>query len=396
MSLLPPAPVRVLLPATAVMLLATLLAPPPGAAAVSAPASGPEHIQLGDDSGSGVLRAEVPLGAALQRTRAGGDVRRTTTVSTSTFRMLALTWQGRARTPDLAVRTRSADGWQAWQHADPLTDLPDAGEGRAVRARGTQPLWVAESDAVQVRVRGEQPTELALVLLNPEPRPSDAGAGPTGRSGGVSRRAARPSAAPRPPLLGRSQWGADESWRTSAPRYNGALQQVHVHHTATSNSYTRAEVPAIIRGMYSYHTRSLGWSDLGYNFLIDKFGRTWVGRAGGPNRHVRGAHTLGFNHTSVGVALIGTHEHGAPRPRATTSLVRVAAWKLDRVGRRPTGTVRVRSQGSDLYPEGRKVRLPVVDGHRHTNQTACPGGDLHELLPVIRRRSQKRADSFGR
>ena len=100
---------------------------------------------------------------------------------------------------------------------------------------------------------------------------------------------------PGPVLLGRRDWAADESWRNGDPRYNDTIEQAHVHHTANSNDYGEQDVPALMRGMYWYHTHSLGWSDIAYNFVVDRFGRAWVGRAGGVNRPVRGAHTLGFN-----------------------------------------------------------------------------------------------------
>jgi hypothetical protein len=75
------------------------------------------------------------------------------------------------------------------------------------------------------------------------------------------------------------------------------------------------------------------------------------------------------------------------------SLVRLTAWKLDAYGRKPAGHTRVRSAGSDRYPAGTWVRLPVIDGHRDTNQTACPGDSLYAKLPDIRRRAQARADA---
>lgn len=96
------------------------------------------------------------------------------------------------------------------------------------------------------------------------------------------------------------------------------------------NDYARADVPALIRGMYSYHTRNLGWSDLAYNFLVDRFGRVWEGRAGGVARRVRGAHTLGFNATSAGIAVIGNFDIGSPGRRTTDAVARIAAWKLSR------------------------------------------------------------------
>ena len=71
-------------------------------------------------------------------------------------------------------------------------------------------------------------------------------------------------------------------------------------------------------------------------------------------------------------------------------MVRLAAWKLDRYGRDAKGRVVVRSTGSDKYADGRRVRLPVIDGHRDTNDTACPGKFLYARLPEIRRRTQWR------
>ena len=109
---------------------------------------------------------------------------------------------------------------------------------------------------------------------------------------------------------------------------------------------------------------------------------------------MRGAHTLGFNYNSVGIAVIGNFEQTRPRVAVIGAVARVAAWQLDRFKRRPAATTRVRSQGSDRFKPGRVVRLPVIDGHRDTNQTACPGGLLYDRLPAIRRRAQARVNRF--
>ncbi len=166
-----------------------------------------------------------------------------------------------------------------------------------------------------------------------------------------------------------------------------------MHHTATGNSYSRADVPGILRGMYRYHTQTLGWFDIGYNFLVDRFGRAWVGRSGGVNRLVQGAHTLGFNHASVGIAVIGNLEARAPWSEAVTQVVRLAAWKLDMYDRYAVGSVTITSSGSDKYPDGTRVRLPAIDGHRDTNDTACPGR-VYRKLPEIRERAQWRIDHW--
>ena len=228
------------------------------------------------------------------------------------------------------------------------------------------------------------------MLLQPWAQPGDDASDeesdqPLGRT--ATARGSRAGHVPRPQLHGRRQWGARESWRDGRPHINHTIKQVHVHHTVNSNSYRRRDVPALIRGMYRYHTRHLGWSDIGYNFLVDRFGRVWTGRAGGARRAVRGAHTLGFNSTSAGVAVIGNFELVRPSDRVLDAVAAVAAWKLQPYGRDPLGNVRVWSHGSDRFRAGRKVRLPAIDGHRDTNQTACPGRHLYHHLDEIRHRA---------
>ena len=209
----------------------------------------------------------------------------------------------------------------------------------------------------------------------------------------MTKKAKRRSA-PRPRIRGRKAWGANEKWRDGDPVFNGTIKQVHVHHTASGNGYRRKDVPGIIRGFYRYHTKSLGWSDIGYNVLVDRFGRAWTGRAGSAVRRVRGAHTLGFNHASMGVAVIGTYTRARPSKAAVRMVALLAAWQLDLHDRRATGKVKVRSNGSTRFAKGRVVRLPVIDGHRHTNHTLCPGQKLLDQLPKIRRIAQRRINRF--
>jgi hypothetical protein len=147
--------------------------------------------------------------------------------------------------------------------------------------------------------------------------------------------------------------------------------------------------------MYWYHTHRLGWSDIGYNFLVDKFGRIWEGRAGGVARKVYGAHTLGFNHASFGVASISNHGEYPARKKMRSAVVRLTAWKLDANGRNPAGRTWIYSHGSDRFREGARVRLPVIDGHRDTNFTECPGRRLYRILPGLRDRAQKRANRYN-
>ena len=157
-----------------------------------------------------------------------------------------------------------------------------------------------------------------------------------------------------------------------------------MHHSASGNGYSQADVPALIRSFYKYHTHSLGWSDIGYNFLVDSFGTIWEGRYGGMDQPVRGAHTLGFNNTSTGFCVIGNFETVQPTQPTLDSLAKLAAWKLSLYGRDPNGWTQVTSEGSDKFPRGQTVTLPVIDGHRDTNDTACPGGNLYVQIAAVR------------
>lgn len=351
------------------LLIGCLAAPSPATAGVDEPVPGaPQTFRLAPEA-SGVSARDVRL----------GEGRLNRPLRTESVDLVGVTWRGEAGA--IRVRTRSDGGWGPWRRASPMHDGPDRRSAEAGGVTGTDLLWVGDADRVKVDVRGPRPAGLTLALI-------DVDAGPSTVAKVESLDAGRNKF--RPQVLGRGKWGADPRLRDGRPRYNRTIQQVHVHHTVNSNDYSEADVPGLIRGMYRYHTVNLGWSDIGYNFLVDRFGRTWTGRAGGYKRPVRGAHTLGFNSTSTGVAVIGNFELVVPSQKVLTALVRLSAWKLHKHDRNPQGTVKVFSHGSDNYSFGEKVRLPVIDGHRDTNQTACPGIHVYERLPGVRRRAAER------
>ena len=371
-------PTKSLTLAAVLVLTGTLGAGHATSATPSAAPRGPD-LRLGA-ADEGVRSTSVALDERLHRDGRGA---RTGRLSTTTYSMVGFTWRG--PDPEISVRTLAGGGWSAWRHAHELTDGRAAGERTASTL-----MWVDRSRGLQVRTESRSPRSLRVVLIDPGVRPSDQ-VRTTASLPNLER--ARATSAPPPTLHTRREWGADPDWRNGEPQYLDSLKQIHVHHTATGNGYSRADVPGILRGMYRYHTQTLGWFDIGYNFLVDRFGRAWVGRSGGANRLVRGAHTLGFNEASVGVAVIGNLERRAAWPEAVTGVVKLAAWKLDKHGRWADGHVFVTSTGSDKYPEGTRVRLPAIDGHRDTNDTACPGR-IYRRLPEIRDRAQWRIDHW--
>ncbi|WP_267593158.1 N-acetylmuramoyl-L-alanine amidase [Carbonactinospora thermoautotrophica] len=367
----------------------------------------------------------------------------TPTLRTKPFQLLGVTWADPEPRPDLAVsfRARVNGTWSDWQPLesgaadgpDPGSpDLPDGTpQARAVRG-GTAPFYVGPADGVQVRV--EQvgtpsrplPRDLRLELIDPGASPadddgnaSDDGNAPdneadaTDDDAGTSPpeddanappanddpRTPDPDVSPtdappadaavtaaQPRIHSRRAWGADESIRRCCVRYLDTIKVAFVHHTATSNGYSRSQVPKILRAIYAYHVKSRGWSDIGYNFLVDRFGRIWEGRAGGITKPVQGAHTGGFNSAdSFGIAAIGTYQNRAPSSQLTQAIQRLIAWKLGLHFRNPEGSAVLVSAGGSTtkYKRGTRVTFHAIAGHLDAGRTGCPGRKLYARLPMI-------------
>ena len=299
------------------------------------------------------------------------------------FDLLGVTWRQSARAPELTVlvRTHGAGGWSGWTSLD-VTPTPNAKEARTARP-GTEPLWVGESDGYQVRVdvrEGKLPSGLRVDLIDPGSSPAD----DDPDAGRPMQSAA--AAAGQPVIYTRAQWGADERLRRTGPSYNSTIKAGFVHHTAGTNGYSEAEVPKILRAIYAYHVKGNGWSDIGYNFLVDRFGRLWEGRYGGMDRAVVGAHTGGFNVDTFAVSAIGNYDKAPVTPEMVDSIARLMAWKLSMSFRDPNGSTVLTSQGggTSRYAAGSKVTFANVSGHRDAGKTSCPGTNLYAQLGQIR------------
>ncbi|MER7379427.1 peptidoglycan recognition protein family protein [Streptomyces lanatus] len=202
--------------------------------------------------------------------------------------------------------------------------------------------------------------------------------------------AAKPVAAyhaPRPHIVPRTAWlDAAARHDQPPPRYDDRVVAVFVHHTDSPNGYDCADVPRIIRYLYAGQTGSRDWDDIGYNFLVDRCGTIYEGRAGGTDRPVTGAHTQGFNHRTTGIAALGTFTAGVPVPKAMTdAIAALAAWKLGLADTDPRAAVRLTSSNSySRYAAGHTATLPAIAGHNEGYMTSCPGAALTARLPEIR------------
>ncbi|MFD6426986.1 N-acetylmuramoyl-L-alanine amidase, partial [Streptomyces sp. NPDC060198] len=198
------------------------------------------------------------------------------------------------------------------------------------------------------------------------------------------------STMPKPPIVGRAGWGADEKLNNEAPEYTASVKAVFVHHTAQTNNYSCADSPAIMRSLHAFHVQSNGWKDLGYNFIVDKCGTIFEGRKGGVDQPVLGAHTYGFNRETAGIAVIGMYTDTKASTPATTAVARLAAWKLGQYKGDPAGRTTLvagatQDSGTGIsYTAGKSYTFNQISGHRDGFNTECPGTALYGQLGAIR------------
>jgi N-acetylmuramoyl-L-alanine amidase len=297
----------------------------------------------------------------------GGQRTLSASAAPERFNLVGLHWKG---TGTVRFRVRRGTGWSAWREAEAGTlDLPDRGTDEWRRMRGWRignPLWTGESDRLEVRVRGRVSRLRAHYVWSPEEVSLERSLQMTGS----------------PRIITRSAWGANEGIRRDNPVIAKTLTTAIVHHTAGAEPASPAQSAAIVRGVYLYHVRGNGWDDIGYNFLVDRFGQVFEGRYGGVERNVVGAHSQGFNTGSVGISLLGNYERRQPTAAARSAITRLLSWRLDVAHVDPLSNAPVVSGGNPKYRSGFAVWLRAVSGHRDTGYTSCPGL-IHGQLRAI-------------
>ena len=132
-------------------------------------------------------------------------------------------------------------------------------------------------------------------------------------------------------------------------------------------------MPAILRGIHTFHVEGRGWDDVGYNMFADKYGRLWEGRAGSLSKAVVGAHAVGYNTGTFGISVLGTYEKKAPPTRTQDAVAGAIAWKLSQSG-----------TSADAKTTIAGDRIRTVSGHRDVGQTSCPGDAFYSKMGEIR------------
>ena len=351
------------------------------------------------------------------------------------FFVAGFTWTGGADLPDgvrIYLRVRENGSWSPWY----LSEAADS--GRDDRATpGTGEFVTGGADAIQASVVGSSlPAGLKLALVPSRPQGEevlDAGdltttqAAPTpviedasateDHGARVEPAAMAPSASPAwatqpaavsaapaaAPALApaatsanglpvavttRAEWGANASYMSWDPEYARAGHVV-VHHTAGTNSYSAGQSASIVRGIYYYHAVTLDWGDIGYNFLVDKFGTVFEGRSGSvaapAGKMSIGAHARGVNTGTMGISMMGDYSAVSPSDAQLSSVGKMAGWFLKRAGISDvTGWAGLHVWTTERYQAGSTISMPRILGHRDVGYTTCPGNVGYSKLGTIR------------
>jgi len=352
----------------------------------------------------------------------GGGVTVREITQDTPFSLVALT--GDLAGSSTRVRAKRPDrSWGPWYQTEYETAAPGTrppgGEGSAASVapagptegpRSTDPVFVGTTTTVQVAVT--RPMDAAVTQAPPAPPrsvpPDKGGLGyrpaskdlPFGQT--ISVILISPPQAPAgtqwtppsgvlmpgqaPSIISRAEWGADESLRCGSPQYDNGIRAAVVHHTAGSNDYSPLESAGIVKAIYTYHSKTLGWCDIAYNALVDKYGQVFEGSAGGLTKAVEGFHTGGFNRNTWGVAMIGNFDDVPPTPLQLRAVGRLLGWRLGMDDVDPKGTVALESAGSHYttFPAGAVANLPTIFTHRDVGNTDCPGNAAYALMDEIR------------
>ena len=352
------------------------------------------------------------------------------------FFVAGFTWVGGADLPEgvrIYLRVRENGAWSPWY----LNEAADAGrDDRTTSATGE--FVTGGADAIQASVVGSSlPSGLKLALVPSRPQGEEvldaddlktteaaptpvieeaaasqppgaqvepAATAPSASPAWVTQPAAVPAAvsvaapavAPAATTANglpvavttRAEWGANASYMSWDPEYARAGHVV-VHHTAGTNSYSAGQSASIVRGIYYYHAVTLDWGDIGYNFLVDKFGTVFEGRSGSvaapAGRMSIGAHARGVNTGTMGISMMGDYSTVSPSDAQLSSVGKMAGWFLKRAGISDvTGWAGLHVWTTERYQAGSTISMPRILGHRDVGYTTCPGNVGYSKLGTIR------------
>ena len=163
---------------------------------------------------------------------------------------------------------------------------------------------------------------------------------------------------PKSPVTSRTAWGCPDGQESPdwEPEYEPVTHAI-IHHTVTPNDDT--DFAARVRSIWVYHARSRGWGDIGYNYLVDREGTLYEGRAGGDG--IMGGHAYPGNHGSLGLAFQGTFSSDPVPQPMLNGAADLIAWEAGRKSIDPYGWGWLHSSDPDNATDR---WVPRISGHR--------------------------------
>ncbi|XP_017122020.1 peptidoglycan-recognition protein LF-like [Drosophila elegans] len=155
-------------------------------------------------------------------------------------------------------------------------------------------------------------------------------------------------------ILDRSEWQGEPP-SGKYPHLKLPVSNVIIHHTATEGCEREDVCIYRMQVIQAFHMKSLGWVDIGYNFLVGGDGQIYVGRGW----YIQGQHVRGYGAISISIAFIGTFVNMEPPARQIE-----AAKRLMDEG------VRLHRLQPDYH----------IYAHRQVSPTESPGQKLFELM----------------
>jgi len=142
-----------------------------------------------------------------------------------------------------------------------------------------------------------------------------------------------------------------------------------VHHSAGTNA--SSDWAGVVRSIWDYHVNTNGWSDIGYNWLVDPNGVLYEGR--GDN--ILGAHFCGTNTGTMGVCVMGDFTNISPTDDAKSILTDLLSWKICDINADPLGS---------SFHAASSQTLNNISGHQDGCSTECPGNTFYPELGTVR------------
>lgn len=303
-------------------------------------------------------------------------------VTDDPFRMIGFSWTD-PHIASVQVRVQQDGVWAPWNelsidvdHDEDEHDHADHAAPGQAEVQQTMPSWVDQATGYEVALLPSDAIDLTRVT-----------AASMGlqvalvRTGGDQIKLASDldQATANVDIRSRSSWGARAP--SADPTIEPDLSFAVVHHTAllSADAYGPDDVPDLLRAMQAYHMDARGFDDIGYNFIVDRFGRAWEARAGGTTKAVVGAHASGYNFGSVGVAVLGNFDLEQPTDNAVATVRALIDWKFN-----THGVNRATKAVVEHPTTGQPVELDRIVSHGELGPTACPGHNLQAQMPTIR------------